>query len=201
MVFRKGFVPWNKCLIDDDWLIEQAKTRSSVDIAKEVGLNGRTVRMRLTNLGVDISKNQSRFNIGISRSPETTFTGIRPNPSNKAGCKPGWTHPANSLARRRGPEHWLWKGGIRKGRSGFFSSDYKDWRKAIFERDDYICQICFKRGGQLHADHILRWKDHPTSRYDTNNGRTLCVSCHRKTPTYGNKKQLPNIMWMTFLAI
>lgn len=188
--FPAGYSPKNKTNIDEVWLLHQAQFMSSNDLAKTLGINGRTIRRRLTKLGFDMSKNGSKFNIGISRSPETTFAGSRPNPSNKTGAKPGWTHPPHSKARLRKEKHWLWKGGIRKGRIGFFSTDYKEWRKTVFERDDYTCQICKIRGGILHADHLKRWKDHPNSRYDVNNGRTLCAICHRGTPTYGNRKQL-----------
>lgn len=61
------------------------------------------------------------------------------------------------------------------------------WRKKVFERDDYICQICNKRGGKLQADHIKPYSLYPELREDLNNGRTLCIECHRKTDTYGIK--------------
>lgn len=79
-----------------------------------------------------------------------------------------------------------WKGGIttinyRLRRS----TRYKLWRKAVYERDNYTCQICFKIGGELNADHIKPWALYPELRFDLNNGRTLCVSCHRRTETWG----------------
>lgn len=33
---------------------------------------------------------------------------------------------------------------------------YKDWVKAIFERDNYTCQYTQKRGGNLHAHHHIK---------------------------------------------
>ena len=65
--------------------------------------------------------------------------------------------------------------------------EYRLWREAVFARDDWTCQECKERGGKLHADHIKPWKDFPQDRYDVANGRTLCVECHRETPTYGRK--------------
>jgi hypothetical protein len=65
------------------------------------------------------------------------------------------------------------------------SQEDRDWRKMIFERDNYTCQICSVRGGQLQADHIKPFKAFPELRHVLANGRTLCVACHRKTETYG----------------
>lgn len=62
-----------------------------------------------------------------------------------------------------------------------------EWRKQVFERDNYTCQECGSRGGRLNADHIKPWCIFPELRFDINNGRTLCIKCHKKTDTYGWK--------------
>lgn len=69
----------------------------------------------------------------------------------------------------------------------FNSSEYKIWRKSIFERDNYTCQMCGQRGGDLEADHIIPWAQSIELRYELSNGRVLCIKCHRQTPTYGVK--------------
>lgn len=61
------------------------------------------------------------------------------------------------------------------------------WKRQVFERDNFTCQFCKQRGGQLQADHIKPWSLYPEFRYDLNNGRTLCITCHKKTDTYGWK--------------
>jgi len=61
----------------------------------------------------------------------------------------------------------------------------REWRIAVFERDNYTCQLCGVRGGRLQADHIKPFKAFPELRHDLSNGRTLCVPCHKTTPTYG----------------
>jgi 5-methylcytosine-specific restriction endonuclease McrA len=64
--------------------------------------------------------------------------------------------------------------------------DYRLWRERVFARDEYKCVLC-GAGGRLHADHIKPYSTHVELRYDVDNGRTLCIPCHVKTPTYGNK--------------
>jgi len=79
-----------------------------------------------------------------------------------------------------------WKGGLtKKSKIIRNSAKYRNWRKSIFERDNFTCQICDKTGGDLNADHIKPFSLFPNLRFEINNGRTLCVPCHRKTDTYG----------------
>lgn len=89
-----------------------------------------------------------------------------------------------------GPKNPKWKGGITPENQRIrLSPEMKVWRIAVFERDNYTCQFCFKRDVKLNADHIKSFALHPELRFELTNGRTLCVDCHMKTDTYGvNKK-------------
>ena len=82
-----------------------------------------------------------------------------------------------------------WKGGITPINERIRKSKkYKLWRKEVFERDNYACIWCgFK--GNLHADHIKSFALFPKLRLEVDNGRTLCIVCHKKTDTYGNKRK------------
>ena len=76
-----------------------------------------------------------------------------------------------------------WQGGISAVNNKIrHSKQYRDWRKKVFERDGYTCQGCGLRGGTLNADHIKSFAQHAELRMDVNNGRTLCVPCHKLTP-------------------
>lgn len=82
----------------------------------------------------------------------------------------------------------LWKDGKTKIPNSLRSGKrYDDWRKAVLKRDNYTCQICGISGVKMQADHIKMFAIYPEFRFDIDNGRTLCKSCHKKTDTYGGK--------------
>lgn len=81
-------------------------------------------------------------------------------------------------------ERWLgennpnWAGGKRKTYIHYRNADYKNWREKVFERDNYICQICGRKGCYLHPHHLKSYTKYPLLRYVIDNGLTLCVNCH-----------------------
>lgn len=83
-----------------------------------------------------------------------------------------------------------WKGGISRAyKTGYESIQYKEWRKKVFERDDYTCQKCGIRSGNgkatyLTAHHIKSFSEYPELRFEVNNGITLCESCHCRLDKY-----------------
>lgn len=80
-----------------------------------------------------------------------------------------------------GSNHWNWQNGLStKNHLIRNSAKYKSWAKSVKERDNYTCQLCNKKGGELHSDHIKPFCNHPELRFDLENGRTLCKSCHNE---------------------
>ena len=69
---------------------------------------------------------------------------------------------------------------------------YKRWRISVYKRDDFTCQMpgC-KSKRRIQAHHIEKWSSAAAMRFDTNNGITLCQSCHKKITGHENHyKQL-----------
>lgn len=156
---KKGIVAWNKGLK----LSEDHKEHLKESIPKG----------RCTNTG------RTHIKEGQSIGRNTQF---------KNGQIP-WNYGLtveNDKRLAHGDRSGTWKGGvtpinlkIRK------SSKYKKWRTQVFERDDYTCTICKDRGVALNADHIKPFSTHPELRFELDNGRTLCVDCHKLTDSYG----------------
>ena len=87
-----------------------------------------------------------------------------------------------------GPGNPNWKGGVTsEGQRLRRSPEGIVWRKSVFKRDNFTCQICGQVGGSLHADHIKPFAYYPELRTELSNGRTLCKECHKNTDTYLNK--------------
>lgn len=56
---------------------------------------------------------------------------------------------------------------------------YDEWRKLVFERDNFTCQKCgSNKGGTLNAHHIESYNSNRELRTTLSNGITLCKECH-----------------------
>jgi hypothetical protein len=88
---------------------------------------------------------------------------------------------------RKGKDAAHWKGGITTENLLIRASEeYAEWRKKVFERDNYTCQYegCIQKGGILHAHHIKPFAEFPLLRFDVSNGVTLCEKHHSKVDKY-----------------
>jgi 5-methylcytosine-specific restriction endonuclease McrA len=82
-------------------------------------------------------------------------------------------------AKFSGENNNHWKGGISKENNIVRgSSEYREWRKKVFVRDNFTCCKCGKRGGNLEAHHIDGFNIKKDLRFNVDNGTTLCSVCH-----------------------
>jgi hypothetical protein len=91
--------------------------------------------------------------------------------------------------RQKGEKGSNWQGGIAPmNNAERHTIEIKLWREAVYARDNWTCQHCFKRGTKLNAHHIKQFSKYPELRTAIDNGQTLCVKCHNKTKGYHTRK-------------
>jgi hypothetical protein len=104
-------------------------------------------------------------------------TGLKNSPEHRE--KIHQSQIKNPKPVKKGEEHWNWKGGVvplsRRIRG---SKEYKLWRELVYERDDWTCQKCFKRGAELNPHHIRNFSESEADRFNLDNGITFCRDCH-----------------------
>lgn len=110
--------------------------------------------------------------------------GKKPSLRQREVAKELWTRSGNPN----------WKGGITPINQFIRTSrEYKIWRVSVFERDNYQCVWCGTKDAPFNADHIKPFAFYPELRFAIDNGRTLCVPCHKTTDTYGNRYKFKGI--------
>ncbi len=81
-------------------------------------------------------------------------------------------------AARSGPASNFWKGGRSTGRESVGRWTTQIARR-IHEANQWTCQLCHRRAGELHCHHVVPvWAD-PDRARDPENLTTLCGTCHR----------------------
>jgi hypothetical protein len=58
--------------------------------------------------------------------------------------------------------------------------EVREWRRLVYERDDYACQVCGERGRKIQAHHLHPWAVRPELRFDLSNGVTVCRVHHKQ---------------------
>lgn len=143
-----------------------------------------------------VTKANLRLSGGSCRSCATKEVSSRPEIKERASknakdqvLKQGGVPNAKKFTKEQGGEnHYNWKGGITPENIRIrLSEDMKNWRRYVFERDNYTCQECGQRGGKLCAHHLKEFSNYPELRFELSNGQTLCYPCHGKTHNYGEK--------------
>lgn len=179
---KKGHVAWNKG--KSGVQTHSSETKRKITLA----LTGRLVS----------EDSRKKMSLARLKNPVSFWKGKKFNKehlNNLSKAKTGLSMPQftfehinNLRLARLGEKNAAWKGGItplnKKIRN---SKEYDDWRIKVFKRDNYTCVECGSRGVTLNADHIKPFAYYPDLRLVIENGRTLCVPCHRKTDTFAGR--------------
>lgn len=149
MAPKKGTIPWNKGLTKETSLL--------------VEKNAESIKKRFEN------GQRQAWSKGL-----------------KGKAHPFWGRKLPKSTREKmskvqsAERHWNWQDGktdpIHRLRN---TIKYQEWKLAVLERDNAICQHCGTEK-KLHCHHLKKFREYPELRYDVNNGITLCNSCHTR---------------------
>ena len=196
--FKKGhksllpenFVPWNKGMkMSKEHKEKLSRTHKGKPLSK--GTLDNLLKMAKERKGKKRPTRSEEWRKNMSIS----LKGKKFSEERKEKMKAIFKGKTNSGSFKKGDsskeKHWNWKGGITPIHLLIRNSvEYKIWRKAVFERDNYTCIWCGdNKGGNLEADHIKPFAHYPELRFAIDNGRTLCKKCHKTTETWGGKSK------------
>lgn len=193
-VSHNGLIPWNKGLTKNT----DPRLKKFSNLRKQI--NYLPQKPRLNKKWPENVKNK------ISKSLMGNIPWNKGKKGLQVSSKKGWhlseeTKRKISIARRKqkGINSPNWKGGLSSFRDLIeTSTKYKEWRQNCFIRDNFTCQKCGQKGGDLNVHHkksFLRLVKEAieylplfkpfeavifySPLWDLNNGITLCIKCHR----------------------
>ena len=174
------------------------ESKSCLQISREINKSIRQVSRYLQRFGIKarpFSTKGLQPRLGVILSDETKDK-IRKKHLGKKLSPEHRLKVIKTLNSFTGSRNNNWKGGatpINKRISNKLrgTKEIRWWREMVLKRDGYKCLECCATEN-LHVDHIAPFKLYPELRTSIDNGRTLCVKCHRKTATYGNKTKIIN---------
>jgi 5-methylcytosine-specific restriction endonuclease McrA len=93
------------------------------------------------------------------------------------------------MSTLRGAEHWNYTGDAAGFRQRIRSYvQYREWRKTVLQRDNFMCKKCKILGDNLTVHHLNSFAAFPEQRFTISNGVVLCKPCHWQFhKKYGHK--------------
>ena len=88
------------------------------------------------------------------------------------------------IKKMTGPNNSSWNPNLtneerEKNKTRLSDIDYKLWRRRVFKKYDYTCQICNQRGKLINAHHIESYATNKELRTKLSNGIVFCEDHHR----------------------
>jgi hypothetical protein len=137
---------------------------------------------------------EKRFTPEMKKNLSTAMTGKFKSETHKANIskalktsekakrtqfKKGSENPAYGR-NQTGSANANWKGGKTSSNQKKRNDPrMKEWRQAVFERDNFTCQDCGVKG-YLQAHHLVPISRDLDKAFNIENGKTVCVECHEK---------------------
>lgn len=175
-------IPWNKGLKGFRVCSEETKQKMSISGKGRIVSEETRLKMSLSRLGThpteETKEKLRQAHLGILGYKHTEETKQKIGKANSV--KRGQI-PWNKGVKGEGSPGW--KGGITPiNKIIRASAEFKNWRKAVFERDYWTCQICGKKKEiTINAHHIKSFGDYPELRFKVDNGITYCEDCHKNS--------------------
>jgi hypothetical protein len=181
---EKLYHVWNYLKDTSRYCSRECSTKNTLSLGR--GWNKGVVGEESHMIGNKHCVGRTPWNVGVNHTDEAKLKMSEGHRSNPTRYWSGKKRPDISEMRAgkpnysvRGEKNHNWKGGTTKELKRLRSSlEFKNWRRFVFERDDYTCQECGVHGVHLHPHHIESFADNPDIRFDVSNGTTLCKRCH-----------------------
>jgi len=185
-----------KCALDvpiEVLIKDYLELNSSYKVAKKHNISATAVKRLLKEVRVlrtqsDSASIRNKENPGYYKRLHT------PEIANKISCSRKG-QPSSFKGKKHTEESKRKIGESSKQRTGKRNPNYKDGkyvrrprdfkihefapvRNRAFNRDDFTCHYCSRKGGHLHAHHILPYWVRPEAFLDIDNLVTVCTKCH-----------------------
>lgn len=129
------------------------------------------------SLSCNTRKRNSIYGISDETAKKISESHIGQRRSLESRKKQGKTNKESGRFRKE--NNPAWKGGVDRPNSDiYYSIEYNEWRRKVFERDHFTCALCGIKGGKMQVHHIKTREKYPELTLDENNGITLCKGCH-----------------------
>ena len=205
--FKKGHIPWNKGLTQDDPRVKSYVEKQIKRIVKTCKVCGEVIEVKVClqyrkkycswkcrNKGFKGRKSWNK-GIKIDREKYPTFGHFQKH-TEESKKKNSKTHKKNPIRywlgkkmsedtkrkiriKNSGENHPRWKGGISREPYGFdFNEELKE---LIRKRDNYKCQLCGCPQEECETKLPIHHIDYDKENSNPNNLISLCISCHSKT--------------------
>jgi hypothetical protein len=184
-------VAWNKGLSKetDERVAQYARVNVKSHLGQVAWNKGKTAATDERVMKFTGSGNGLFGKIGVSHpvfgtkrpGEKSAFFGKHHSDSTKKRISDTWKILSPKYVKR-GPDHPNWNPDLTQEERIVARKrpEIYEWRTLVYQRDDYTCQACGKRGVRLTAHHLYDYKRYPSYRTSPDNGVCLCKVCHEE---------------------